>query len=181
MICLHFSIFVQSACRCLFTGIDVWLLWLLCDDYSHSSVCLLLFISSCRGPAQKLKFHDQDRCPQTSIPPNKLIYHLASQSFPTKSWNLAPNWDNLQDKNISFVYKITLVDETHLNAGRHYFMTALNKSLRTSREANNFRLIQAFNWSKNNFSEIHISQGLDWVFPSLSHYGSCYVEICLAH
>ena len=25
---------------------------------------------------------------------------------------------------------------------------------------------------KNNFAEIHISQGLDWAFPSLSHYGS---------
>ena len=69
----------------------------------------------------------------------------------------------------------------HLNAGRHYFMTVLNKSLRTSLEANNFWLIQAFNWSKNNFSEIHISQGLDWLFPFLSHYGSCYAEICLAH
>ena len=44
-------------------------------------------------------------------------------------------------------------------------------SLQTSREAN-FRLIQAFNWSINNFDEIHISQGLDWAFPSLSHYSS---------
>ena len=25
---------------------------------------------------------------------------------------------------------------------------------------------------KNNFGEIHISQGLDWAIPSLSHYGS---------
>ena len=33
--------------------------------------------------------------------------------------------------------------------------------------------VQRFNWSKNNFGEIHISQGLDWAFPSLSHYGSC--------
>ena len=81
------------------------------------------------------------------------------------------NGTNFQEKTISFVYKITLVDETHLHAGRHYFLTALNKSLRTSREAN-FRLIQAFNWSKDNFGEIHISQGLDWAFPSLSHYGS---------
>ena len=64
------------------------------------------------------------------------------------------------------VYKITFVDETHLHPGRHYFLTALNKSLRTSRETN-FRLIQEFNWSKNNFREIHISQGLDWVFPSV--------------
>ena len=80
----------------------------------------------------------------------KLIYHLASQSFPTKSWNLAPSRENL----------FPLVDETRLLAGRHYFLTALTKSLRTSREAN-FRLIQAFNWSKNNFGEIHISQGLD--------------------
>ena len=64
-----------------------------------------------------------------------------------------------------------MVDEAHLHAGRHYFSTALNKSLRTSRETN-FRLIQAFNGSKNNFGEILISQGLDWAFPSLSHYGS---------
>ena len=56
--------------------------------------------------------------------------------------------------------------------GCHYVLTVLNKSLPTSRETN-FRLIQAFNWSKNNFGEIHISQGLDWAFPSLSHYGSC--------
>ena len=46
-------------------------------------------------------------------------------------------------------------------------LTGLNKSLRTSRETN-FRLIQAFNWSKNNFGEIHISQEPEWVFPGLS-------------
>ena len=40
----------------------------------------------------------------------------------------------------------------------------------TSRETN-FRLIQAFNRSKSNFG---LSQGLDWAFPSLSHYGSWY-------
>ena len=33
-----------------------------------------------------------------------------------------------------------------------------------------FRLIQAFNWSKNNFGEINIPQGLDWAFHSLSYY-----------
>ena len=27
-----------------------------------------------------------------------------------------------------------------------------------------------FNWSKINFGEIHIYQGLDWAFPSLSHH-----------
>ena len=72
----------------------------------------------------------------------KPIYHLANQSFPTKSyaWNLAPNRDNLLRENHFLFYKITLVDETHLHAGRHYFLTALNKSLRTSRETN-FRLI----------------------------------------
>ena len=32
-------------------------------------------------------------------------------------------------------------------------------------------------WSKNNLSEIHISQGPDWSFPSLSHYGSCWKSI----
>ena len=56
-----------------------------------------------------------------------------------------------QDKTISFVYKITWVYETHLHAG----LTTLNKSLQTSRETN-LRLIQAINWSKNNFGEIHI-------------------------
>ena len=25
--------------------------------------------------------------------------------------------------------------------------------------------MQGLNWSKNNFDEIHISQGLDWAFP----------------
>ena len=74
----------------------------------------------------------------------KPIYHLANQSFPTKSWNLAPNRDNLLRENHFLFYKIALVDETHLHAGRHYFLTALNKSLQTSRETN-FRLIQAFN------------------------------------
>ena len=33
-----------------------------------------------------------------------------------------------------------------------------------------FQLIQAFNWSKNNFGEINIPQGLDWAFHSLSYY-----------
>ena len=28
-------------------------------------------------------------------------------------------------------------------------------------------------WSQNNFGKINIPQGLDWAFPSLSHYGSC--------
>ena len=27
-----------------------------------------------------------------------------------------------------------------------------------------------FNWSKNNFGEIHISQRFDWAFSFLSHY-----------
>ena len=27
-----------------------------------------------------------------------------------------------------------------------------------------FPFIQVFNWSKNNFGEIHISRGLDWAF-----------------
>ena len=72
-----------------------------------------------------------------------------------------------QDKTNSFVYKIAFVDEKHLHAGRHYYLTALNESLRISRETI-FRLIQAFNWFKNNFGEIHISQELDWAFQSLS-------------
>ena len=33
------------------------------------------------------------------------------------------------------------------------------------RKKKNLRLIQGLNWSKNNFDEIHISQGLDWAFP----------------
>ena len=33
-----------------------------------------------------------------------------------------------------------------------------------------YMLFQAFNWSKDNLSGIHISQGLDWTFSSLSHY-----------
>ena len=51
--------------------------------------------------------------------PNKLIYHLANQSFPIGR--------TFQEKTISFVYKISLVDETHLHLGRHYFLTALIK------------------------------------------------------
>ena len=46
-----------------------------------------------------------------------------------------------QDKTISFVYKITFGDETHLHPGHHYFLTALNESLWTSRETN-FQLIR---------------------------------------
>ena len=29
--------------------------------------------------------------------------------------------------------------------------------------------------SKNNLSAIHISQGPEWAFPSLSYYGSCFI------
>ena len=43
----------------------------------------------------------------------------------------------------------------------------LNSSLRTSPEPY-FRLIQAFNWSKNNFGESHISQGLNRLGVTLS-------------
>ena len=37
--------------------------------------------------------------------------------------------------------------------------------------------ISNFNWSQNNFGKINIPQGLDWAFPSLSHYGSCSAVI----
>ena len=91
----------------------------LCDDYSHSSVCLLLlFLSSCRGSSTEIEI-SWDRCQRTSIPPNKLIHHLANQSFPTKSWNVAPNRDNLPREN----HFLCL----HLHAGSHYFLTTLNK------------------------------------------------------
>ena len=148
VICLHFSVPVRIARLRRFTGIDVWLLGLFCATIIPTPLfafgcCLFL---PAEVPVPKLKFHDQHRCPRTSIRPNKLIYHLANQSFPTKSWNLAPNRDNLLRENHFLFYKITLVDETHLHAGRHYFLTALNKILRTSRETN-FRLIQAFNQS----------------------------------
>ena len=43
------------------------------------------------------------------------------------------------------------------------------KRFRSSAEIS-FRLIQAYNWSKNNFGEIHISQRRDWAFSSLYHY-----------
>ena len=46
-------------------------------------------------------------------------------------------------------------------------LTTLNKSLRTSPETN-FRLIQLFDRSKNNFGDIHMSPGLDLASPSLS-------------
>ena len=45
----------------------------------------------------------------------------------------------------------------------HYFLTALSKRLRTSRQTN-FRLIQAFNWSKINFGEIHYPKGWTGLF-----------------
>ena len=32
-------------------------------------------------------------------------------------------------------------------------------------------------WSQSNFGKINIPQGLDWAFPSLSHYGSCSAVI----
>ena len=178
--CFDLLAFQRSNCasRSLHWNRRLAALIVLCDDYIPTplfafSGCLFL---PAEVPVPKLKFPDQDRCPRTSILPNKLIYHLANQSFPTKSWNLAPNRDNLLRENHFLFYKITLVDETHLHAGRHYYLTALNKSLRTSRETN-FRLIQAFNWSKSNFGEIHISQGLDWTFRSLFHYGSCMYQI----
>ena len=58
-------------------------------------------------------------------------------------------------------------------------LTTLNKSLRTSLETN-FRLIEAFNWSKNNFGEIvHISQGLNWAFLSVSQYSLLFDCQCI--
>ena len=75
----------------------------LCDNYSHSgksSVCLfLLFISSCRGSSTEIEISGLGSLSGTSIPPIKLIYHLANQSFPMKSWNLAPNRENLSREN----------------------------------------------------------------------------------
>ena len=47
----------------------------------------------------------------------------------------------------------------------NFLLKTLNKSLRISPDTNS----QAFNWSRNNFGEIHISQGLDWAFLSLPH------------
>ena len=49
----------------------------------------------------------------------------------------------------------------------------LNKSWQTSPDTNS----QAFNWSKNNFGEIHISQGLDWAFLSLPHRSLSVITI----
>ena len=48
------------------------------------------------------------------------------------------------------------------------FFSLFYKAL-ASRETN-FPLIREYNWSKNHFGEIHISQGLVWVLLSLSHY-----------
>ena len=45
-----------------------------------------------------------------------------------------------------------------------------NKCLQTSQKTN-FRLIHG---SKINLSEIHIFQGPEWEFPSLSYSGSCF-------
>ena len=167
MICLHFSVFVRIAGRHRFPGIDVWLLGLFCATIIPTPLfafCCCLFLPA-EVPVPKFK-NFMNRIAVRGLQfllIKKPIYHLANQSFPTKSWNLAPNRDNLLRENHFLFYKIALVDETHLHAGRHYFLTALNKSLRTSRETN-FRLIQAIYWSKNNFGEIHISQGLNWVF-----------------
>ena len=61
------------------------------------------------------------------------------------------------------------MDKTHLHAGRHFSLTSFHQCLRTSRKTN-FRLIHG---CKNNFSKIHISQGAEWTFPSLSYYSSC--------
>ena len=176
--CFDLLAFQRSNCasRSLHWNRRLAALIVLCDDYIPTplfafSGCLFL---PAEVPVPKLKFPDQDRCPRTSILPNKLIYHLANQSFPTKSWNLALNRENLSRENHFLCLQNRF--ETHLHAGRHQFLTALNKSLRTSRETN-FRLIQAFNWSKSNFGEIHISQGLDWTFRSLFHYGSCMYQI----
>ena len=48
------------------------------------------------------------------------------------------------------------------------FFSLFYKAL-ASRETN-FPLIREYNWSKNHFGEIQISQGLVWVLLSLSHY-----------
>ena len=55
VIFVHFSVFVRSR----FTRIDVYMaaLIVLCDDYSHSSVCffLLFFLSPCRGSCTEIE------------------------------------------------------------------------------------------------------------------------------
>ena len=75
----------------------------LCDNIiipTQDSVCLfLLFISSCRGSSTEIEISWLGSLSGTSIPPIKLIYHLANQSFPMKSWNLAPNRENLSREN----------------------------------------------------------------------------------
>ena len=66
-------------------------------------------------------------------------------------FNSAVETNLLEMERLGMSIKRTSTQEAIID---HYFLTALNKSLRTSRQTN-FRLIQALNWSKINFGEIH--------------------------
>ena len=69
------------------------------------------------------------------------------------------------------------VKATHQESimSRYYLLTTQIKVCEPIMKPS-FDLCQAFNWSKNNFSQIHIFQGLNWAFrafrafPSLCHY-----------
>ena len=64
----------------------------------------------------------------------------------------------------------------------NFLLTMKNKSLWTFPETNFwqepigscFWLIQAFNWSKNNLDDIHISQFPEWAFPSVNFFLSFF-------
>ena len=81
----------------------------------------VVFFSSCRGSSTEIEI-SVIRITVRWL--QFLLKNLANQSTPTKSWNLAPNRNNLptEDTTNSSVYKITFADETHLQAGRYLFL-----------------------------------------------------------
>ena len=85
--------------------------------------------SSCRGSSSEIEIsviRIAVRGVQFLL--KKLIYHLANQSTPTKSWNLAHSEKSLKIKPIPlFTKSLSSIKRTmYHHAGRHYFLTALN-------------------------------------------------------
>ena len=79
---------------------------------------------------------------------------------PKAIFNSAVETNLLEKERLGMSIKRTSTQEAIID---HYFLTALNKSLRTSRQTN-FRLIQAFNWPKINFDEIHYPKSWTGLF-----------------
>lgn len=91
-----------------------------------------------------------------------------SWDFPTFQsifWNVIKTTrDRVKAKNAEYCDSDTPKEHNVL-----LFSLDSTESLRTSPENNLRFILSVYNWSKNSFGEIHVSQGLDWTFLSLSN------------